>query len=65
LKSKCESGVSKDYAICNGVYCRLANDYYAPIIPRDMELRNALFKEFHDANLGGHLGIRKMYALMK
>ena len=49
----------------NGVYCRLINDYYAPIIPQNKELRTALFLEFHSSGLGGHLGVRKMFEQMR
>ncbi len=46
--------------------CRLVEDVYVPVLPNlDKELVDAVCSELHNSALGGHLSVRKMYALCR
>ena len=54
------------YDIRQGVLCRLVEDVYVPVLPSsDRDLVDAVCAELHSSALGGHLSVRKMYALCK
>ena len=46
--------------------CKLLDDYYAPVIPpSDHDLKKLIMIEVHASGLGGHVGFRKMYSILK
>ncbi len=50
----------------NNIVCKLVRDYYAPVIPpSDYDLKRLIMLEVHASGLGGHLGFRKMFGILK
>ena len=54
------------FAVRSGVFCKLVNDYHAPIIPVGAnDLKKLILLEVHSSALGGHLGLFKMKRLLE
>ena len=64
--AKCDDPGNNQFAVRNGVYCKLIQDYHAPIIPATaMDFKKLIFLEVHSSALGGHLGLFKMRKLLE
>ncbi len=53
------------YAVRNGILCKLVGDYHAPVIPpTDDDLKRLIMLEVHSSGLGGHVAFKKMYSML-
>ena len=64
--AKCKDLNNSQFAVRNGVYCKLINGYHAPIIPViATDFKKLMFLEIHASALVGHLGLFKMSKLFE
>lgn len=50
----------------NGVLCTTLSDKSIPLVPRENRvLIDCILRELHASNLAGHVGVRKLVALIK
>ena len=64
--AKCEDHNNSQFAVRNGIFCKLINDYHAPIVPvTATDFKKLILLEVHASALGGHLGLFKMHKLIE
>ena len=66
VRAKAEAADSAEFAVRNGIVCKLLADYYAPVIPpNSSDLKRAIMLEMHASGLGGHVSFKKMHSALK
>ena len=66
VRAKAEAADLAEFAVQNGIICKLISDYYAPVIPpNSSDLKRAIMLEMHASGLGGHVLFKKMHNLLK
>ena len=58
--------MNSQFAVRNGIFCKLIKDYRAPIIlVIAVDFKKLLLLEVHASALGGHMGLFKMRKLLE
>ena len=64
--AKCEDHNNSQFAVRNGIFCKLINDYHASNAPVNAaDFKKLLLLEVHASALGGHLRLFKMRKLIE
>ena len=62
MRAKAEAADSAEFAVRNGIVCKLIADCYTPVIPpSSADLKQAIMLEMHASGLGGHVSFKKMH----
>lgn len=49
----------------DGLVCKLVDGEFVPVIPGTDTLRSVILREYHASALGGHMGERKLLAVVR